>query len=480
MRHRIPLLCAAALLAHAHGAAAQAPVPLDAPTPEAPATLEAPPLRPGPSVVVELGAGGLTADAAAELSVQHAPDMAQAAAATARAEAAYREARVGLFPQLQLQASYTRLSRVNLPPFDIGGGTVIDNPFPQILNNYLLRASVSVPVTQIFMSTLPGMRAASLGREAAELQAAQQERMLRIQGREAYFQLMQARARVTVAQQSVRVLEALVDTTRAMVERGVLARAELSGIQARLSSIRVVLMVAEGDAVIAEVALVQRIGGRAGDHVVLGEAAEVSDVSIPAALDAGQVDAALEARPEAAALRALVEVRRAEVRVHRGTQLPQVALVGAIDYANPNQRVFPQTAQFRHTWSLGVNVTWSPNAFAAGHHRAAGAEATLVEAEAQLSGLERAITIEVHQADAAVRAAAASIGAAREAVAAAQETYEARRLRYEAGAGTSNDVLDAEMAARQAEVDLVDAYINYRLAQARRSYALGVAEEAAP
>jgi outer membrane protein len=214
--------------------------------------------------------------------------------------------------------------------------------------------------------------------------------------------------------------------------------------------------------------------------VALGESAVVEQVSVPAALGADQVAVALDARPEASALRLMVETRQAEVRIQRSGQLPQLNLVGAIDYSNPNQRVFPQTAEFRHTWSVGVNLSWSPNAFAAAHHRANGAEAALVDAEAQLSGIERAITIEIYQADAAVRAAAASIGAAQEGVAAAQEAYEARQLRYQAGAGTSNEVLDAEMAARQAEVDLVDAYINYRLAQARLHYALGIAEESQP
>jgi hypothetical protein len=90
---------------------------------------------------------GLTADQVAVLAVTNAPQAEAAAAAQARAEAAYREVRVGLFPQLALQANYTRLSEVDLPPFDIGG-TIIDNPFPQILNTYLLRASLSIPVTR--------------------------------------------------------------------------------------------------------------------------------------------------------------------------------------------------------------------------------------------------------------------------------------------------------------------------------------------
>ena len=109
-----------------------------------------------------------------------------------------------------------------------------------------------------------------------------------------------------------------------------------------------------------------------------------------------------------------------------------------------------------------------------------GAEAALVDVEAQLSGIERAITIEIYQADAGLRAAAASIASAQEAVSAAQEVYEVRRLRFEAGTTTANDVLDAELAARQAQVELVDAHINYRLAQARLHYALGTSEESQP
>ena len=157
--------------------------------------------------------------------------------------------------------------------------------------------------------------------------------------------------------------------------------------------------------------------------------------------------------------------------------MPQLAVVGAIDYANPNQRIFPQTAEFRATWSVGVNLTWSPNAFAAARHRAAGIDATVAEAEAQLRSLERAVTIEVYQADAALRAAAASMQSAQDAVDAAREAYESRVLRFEAGAATSNEVLDSETAVRRAQVDLVDAHLGYRLARARLDYALGLTPE---
>ncbi|MBK6575936.1 MAG: TolC family protein [Sandaracinaceae bacterium] len=419
---------------------------------------------------------GLTADQVAVLAVTNAPQAEAAAAAQARAEAAYREVRVGLFPQLALQANYTRLSEVDLPPFDIGG-TIIDNPFPQILNTYLLRASLSIPVTEIFLTTLPAMRAAERGQEAARFQTETQNRQLAIQGREAFYQLIQARARVIVAQDSVRLLESLLATTEAMVERGVVAAVELSEVRARLSSVRVVLLVAEGDAAIAEVALVQRIGGAPGDRVVIGESVFEEAAALPPALDGGRVTLALDARPEAQALRLLVEVRRAEARTTLGAQVPQLAVVGAIDYANPNQRIFPQTAEFRATWSVGVNLTWSPNAFAAARHRAAGINATVAEAEAQLRSLERAVTIEVYQADAALRAAAASMQSAQDAVDAAREAYESRVLRFEAGAATSNEVLDSETAVRRAQVDLVDAHLGYRLARARLDYALGLTPE---
>lgn len=428
------------------------------------------------SILLGPSAEGLTADQAAVLAVTNAPQAEQAAAAQARAEAAYREVRVGLYPQLALSANYTRLSHVNLPPFDIGG-TVIDNPFPQILNTYLLRASLSIPVTEIFFTTLPAMRAAEHGQEAARFQTETQNRQLAIQGRESFYQLIQARARVIVAQDSVRLLEALLETTEAMVERGVVAAVELSEVRARLSSVRVVLMVAEGDAAIAEVALVQRIGGTAGDRVVIGEAVFEDAAALPPPLDGARVSLALDARPEAQALRLLVETRRAEARTTLGQQLPQVAVVGAVDYANPNQRIFPQTAEFRATWSVGVNLTWSPNAFAAARHRTAGLDATVAEAEAQLRSLERAVTIEVYQADAALRAAAASMQSANDAVAAAREAYDSRVARFQAGAATSNEVLDSETAVRRAQVDLVDAHLGYRLARARLDYALGVTTE---
>src|SRR6185295_977068 len=42
-------------------------------------------------------------------------------------------------------------------------------------------------------------------------------------------------------------------------------------------------------------------------------------------------------------------------------QLPRLSAVGVVDYADPNQRVFPAQDVFKLTWSLGAQLTWTIN-----------------------------------------------------------------------------------------------------------------------
>src|SRR5690606_17880659 len=82
------------------------------------------------------------------------------------------------------------------------------------------------------------------------------------------------------------------------------------------------------------------LGLEASDSLALGE-----DVMQPLPSEVPETDEltanALRNRPEASALRALVETQQLAVRLEKGKQLPSLMVTGAYDYANPNQRVFP-------------------------------------------------------------------------------------------------------------------------------------------
>jgi outer membrane protein TolC len=150
-----------------------------------------------------------------------------------------------------------------------------------------------------------------------------------------------------------------------------------------------------------------------------------------------------------------------------------VSVGGGYDYARPNVRIFPRRGEWQTSWDATINVSWT---VWDGGRRAAErgeARATAASLEARVEDFDRQVTFEV-------RARALELDASREAVTAAGEEIraaaDAERVvneRYRAGVAAAGDVLDAQVARLQADLDRTRALANVRLAEARLERAVG-------
>jgi outer membrane protein len=100
---------------------------------------------------------------------------------------------------------------------------------------------------------------------------------------------------------------------------------------------------------------------------------------------------------------------------------------------------------------------------------AAGARA----ASARLADFDREMTFEVEQRRLEVDSSRAAIVTADDGVRAATEAHRVVGERFRVGVATNTEVLDAETALLQAELDRTRALANARLAEARLECALG-------
>src|SRR5690606_31851952 len=132
----------------------------------------------------------------------------------------------------------------------------------------------------------------------------------------------------------------------------------------------------------------------------------------------------------------------------------------------PQQRVFPQTQEFRHSWDVSAIVSWSPHDLLNGEAQASEARALRDQAEADLRSLEDGIRIQVTDAATSYIAAREALEAARVGVDAAEESYRVQLERYRAGAATLTDLTDAAGEQARAQLELVSAATTARIAQA--------------
>lgn len=429
---------------------------------------------PEPAAIrLEVSARGLTAEAAARRAVQIDPAVLQASAAVGQSVVEAKVATAAFLPRVDLRASYTRLGEVAQEPIVFGGQTI--SLFPQILNNYQLHGGISFPVSDYFLTIAPGYKASKKAAEISVYQLQAQREAAAFTARQTYYAYARAVAAELVARASVEQLTAHVADLDALVKAGSSTRGDQMQAEAQLANARVQLSSAQGSVRTQGEQLRTYLGLEAEAPLALGEDVLASGgANDSPAASATQLEAsALGARPEIAALRALIETHRLTVKAQQGRRWPSLSITGAYDYANPNSRSVPQEEKFTGTWSAGIVASWSPNDAIAGKAEVGRAELEVIRARTDLVELERRIRNEASQAASDLHVAREQITAAEQGVLAAREAWRVQRDLLGAGEATEQQALDAQAAMARAEQSLIDAHISARVARARADYVVG-------
>jgi outer membrane protein len=486
------------------------------PAPAKPTPAPAPPAKPEPDIEVEpigktkpptteelaarlkelLGRpGGLTASAVAKRTIAKNPGM---KARQARLEAVSEQetqAIIGMVPRLTLTARYTRLSPITPPSFgpSSGGGFVgtaqseglvpPGSPlfvipsdlfkFPVVLDNYLLQASIFVPISDIPLRALRAYRAAKHEQRAADIDIEVQQRNVELQSRAAYWDWVRISMDRVVAEQTLAQSQVQLDTTKALEEGGKASRADVLQAQARVEQAKLLVDRAKNAASSAEGRLRTLMHDDSKAPYEIGED-PTETASTPALRPLPELYAdAVSKRPEIRGLdeqsRTLVEQRE---QVRAGFY-PQLSAFADFIYANPNPRFFPQQAEWHGSWDVGVQLTWSPNDVPAALSSSNTIDARRREVEARRDELVEAIENDVRESDQGLRDALAGLEHTEQGVVAAEEAYRVRVERYRYGRGTLIELADAETALLRARLERVGAQVGVRVAMARLQHALG-------
>jgi outer membrane protein len=497
---RSAALCAAACvgLTASHVAAEQQPAPAPAPqaassapasaaAAAAPAAPSAAPPAPAPTAApaaprdqgsdsfdlaraLAEGSEAMTADQVAALAVKTAPSMAKAEAVNEQARKAASQAMVAVYPRVDFTAQYTRLS----PPPTVHIKIPFPNPaMPQdvtlqkpVVDQYLLQARVSYPVSDLFFAILPRYRAAQENIKAQELNERAQAQTVALQAREAFYNYARARAALMVARSGLAQAEAQMHDVESLVHAGTLARVEHMRAQAQVAAARVAVARSQGSVAVARTAL-RSLLHRDGEQDI----AVAEDLSSPLPALTENKDQLLQSafhnRSELHALETMTGVQAHNIDAANANKLPKFSIAGSSELGNPNQRATSYAHHWTGTWELMAMLTWSPNDFAVGNASADQVRAQRAQTLADMEALEDALRREVSQSYEDYQAAREAMDAAQVGINAAEESYRVRREQFRAGAAVATDVVMAEGDLNRARLDLVNAAIDLRIAHAR-------------
>jgi outer membrane protein TolC len=185
------------------------------------------------------------------------------------------------------------------------------------------------------------------------------------------------------------------------------------------------------------------------------------------------VAAARESRDERRALTRRVDSATDLRSAAAAGKLPNLTVAGGVDYARPNPRIFPRADKWDDSWDASINVRWplwDGGRTAADVAQAAGG---IEAARQRLAEFDSVLAVEVRQRALDIESGRASVSAAADAVRAAAEARRVVGERYQAGVITQIEVLDAEYALLQAELDRTRALAGVRFSEARLARAIG-------
>jgi len=395
--------------------------------------------------------------------------LAELRAREAASGAVVEARRVAERPLVSLRAGFTRTNHIDefgvvLPD---GRLRVI---FPDIPDNYRSRLDLQWPIYS-------GGRADALERAAdAELRAAGKDTAaarndLRLEITRAYWALVTATESVRVVEEATRRMEEQLRDVRNQLEAGLIPPNELFSVEAERSRQQVLLIDATNTRETAAAELRRLIGVPADTPI---EAAAMLDE--PAAGDApipARIEEARQRRPERQALEERVASAASVQQASLASLRPAIALDGGVDYARPNPRFLPREDEARPSWDFSVNVNWA--LWDSGRTRAeeAQAAANRTALQERLEDFDSLLELEVRQRRLDLESAQAAVSAAAEGIRSAAEARRVVIERFAAGVATSLDVLNAQVALLQAELERTRALANTHLARARLDRALG-------
>jgi outer membrane protein len=390
-------------------------------------------------------------------------------------EAGYAEARTALLPSLLLTARYSRLSPL------AAGEIILPAPINKITlysaieDTFALTAAFQQPLFSglRIRSTIAQARAA---REEGTAAYRQQQEELLYQIRASFWELAKAGEALKVIRENIAQVNSHLNQIQDFYDQGLVTYNEVLRGRMQLADITLRELEAENAQALLQARLAILIGLPADSLISPEFSLEAEDEPLePAGSEPGDslIAAAVQRRPEVAAARQRQEAAQAAVAMARSGWYPSVYLTGGYQYALPNPRQFPPAAEFTSTWDLGIAASLDVGRWPAVARRSEQALAQAAQAREALGQLEDSISLEVIQARLSLKKNAERIRVARQFVAQAEENRKIINERYKNGLALASELMDAQLARLEGDLQLSQARIDLQIARAALARALG-------
>jgi outer membrane protein TolC len=291
----------------------------------------------------------------------------------------------------------------------------------------------------------------------------------------AYWQVVSLKAKHELATSYVNLLDSLSRNVHLMLDEGIATRADALNVDVKLNSAQVDLVKVENGLTLSRMLLAQTCGlpvnavfpladedtdlcEKAGEESITATTYNMADV--------------YSRRPDLRALDEAVEIARQQKNVARASMMPNLALVGAYSFSNPN--MFDGfKKRFSGAFSVGAMLTIPIWHWGGNYNKYKAAESDEISRRLQLDNARELVDLQVNQASFKTKEAAKTYDMTTANLRKADENLRTARLAFREGMATADNVMEAQTAWLKAHSEQIDAAIDVRLCRTYLSKALG-------
>lgn len=290
----------------------------------------------------------------------------------------------------------------------------------------------------------------------------------------AYWQVVSLRAKEALAESYIALLDTLQSNVSAMIEQGVATRSDLLTVDVKLNSAQVDLVKVKDGLKLSRMALAQLCGLPIHEPLIVAD--EGCEFSCPerAALPATAYDMAdvYARRNDLQALEIGVKVSEQQSRVAMSSMMPNLAIVGAYSFSNPN--MFDGFKKnFKGAFSVGAMLTVPLWHWGGNYNKYRAAKVDTEIARLRLEDARELVDLQVNQAAFKASEAMKTYEMTNVNIAKADENLRQATLGFREGVMTVQNVMEAQTAWLKARSEKIDAEIDVHLCDVYLSKVLG-------
>ena len=388
------------------------------------------------------------------------------------AEAQKKEAFTGFLPKFSTAYSFTRLNEE--PVFSFPGVPPLI-PASTIKTGTKENYNWSVEARQPLFAgggILANYQASRLGVDVAKFEEAVAFQDLVQEVKIAYFNILKASRILTVARQSLELLNAHRDTAQAFYDVGVIPKNDLLYAEVELANGRQFLVRAENGVEMAKSKFNTVLRREINAPVEIEDV--LNDRPFEKPLDAC-IAAALENRPEIRSYALRLEQAKSLVTLARSEYYPNVGVVGNYARYGDTPGVAGSPYRDQENWYVMAVANWNFWEWGKTKNRVDAGLSRENQAADILTNIRDQITLEVKNAFLLLHEAEKQVQVSKKAIEQAEENFRINTERYREQVGTSTDVMDAQTLLTKVRSDHDNALGDYSISRARLERAMGIA-----